>query len=141
MPHPRVFLAVPALLLVATSLSGCAFMNLLSSREQEQVYDTRAEAASSPDALIVMPAFVPADAVQLRMRVSLDGKGELLRYSSPNPLDPARCTAGTLTGTPGLIASWWPETTPTEGAQCDAGWQAFQASGMTFAWNDDSPRS
>ncbi|WP_213815960.1 hypothetical protein [Glaciihabitans sp. dw_435] len=139
MPHPRALVAVPVLLLVVSLLSGCAFTNLLSSREKEQVFDTRAQAAASPTALLVMPAFVPADAVHLRIRVSLDGKGELLRYASPTPLDAASCARGPLQGTPGIVASWWPEITPKNGAQCGAGWQAFQTSGTTFAWHDDTP--
>ncbi|MCU1405238.1 MAG: hypothetical protein JWQ43_1541 [Glaciihabitans sp.] len=129
---------------LAASMAGCAIVSAVTSHEKEQIFLTVADApsgaASTPGAAgeqdfdFLPPAFVPADAINVRIRVTTDGPGDILRFESPTAISDDDCEAGTLVGSALLDTNWWPEQVPAEGISCADGWQIFNADGVTYAW-------
>jgi len=131
----RVILAGVALAAVA-ALSGCATIEEYAFHEKELAYATWDDAPTRGDLAFVPAAFVAHDATDLRIRTKTDGTGKLYRYETPTELDPELCAQSAIEKTTALDASWWPESTPTEGWMCGEDWQVFESEGVTYAFRN-----
>jgi len=130
----RSAIALGTAALLAVSLSGCSFIEELATHEKELSYDSWADAPAKGDLAFVPADFIPHDATDLRIRTETDGTGKLYAFETGSALDLQLCTPAVISGMPTLDASWWPDEIPTDGFQCDPGFQVFEVDGVTYGF-------
>ncbi|HEY8590539.1 MAG TPA: hypothetical protein VIL55_13430 [Naasia sp.] len=97
-------------------LTGCAQLTNLAEKRHEEHFDTYAE-ASTGWVGVDIPAWIPADSVDIRSVASTDETVAVIRATSPSAL-PDDCVTVNRTGIPVLDADWSVEKWPDEVALC-----------------------
>ncbi|MGV8885937.1 MAG: hypothetical protein ACOH1T_10190 [Microbacteriaceae bacterium] len=118
----------------ALALSGCSYLEELTTHEKELSYDTWNDAPTNGDLAFVPAEFISHDAKNLRIRTSTDGTGKLYAYETDSALDPELCAPSVIEGKPTITADWWPAEVPVDGWMCLPEWRVFQSDGVTYSF-------
>ncbi|MBT2481539.1 hypothetical protein [Streptomyces sp. ISL-94] len=115
-------------------------------KEKGQRFATAADAPARGGVPFVLPAWIPKDATDVRIRVRTTGESKLIRFTlGATPLDGPQCTAGPpkrVVG-PDLGAKWWPHDglRGEERAECRDyhQYQVVVRGKRVYAWTDGTP--
>ncbi|MET9607916.1 hypothetical protein ABZZ17_23070 [Streptomyces sp. NPDC006512] len=113
--------------------------------EKGRRFATAADAPAGGDRAFALPAWIPADAKNIRIRARTTGEARLIRFTlGRTPLDGPQCTAGGAkpAGGPRLDARWWPGDTRAEERPECRGRHQYQVAvrgKRVYAWTDGTP--
>ncbi|QIS42848.1 hypothetical protein GW571_12265 [Clavibacter capsici] len=135
MPRPRSahpLAALPLAALLVLALGGCGAASAVGSMTtpaDARVYATAADADGR------IPAWIPADATDIRIKTSLRGEGAILGFRSATPADRLGCDAAPADpAAPALQDTWWPDPSPAATMTCGDGWLAAADGDAVHAW-------
>ncbi|MGW6691215.1 hypothetical protein [Streptomyces sp. NPDC054961] len=114
-------------------------------KEKGKRYATAAEAPTRGELTWALPAWVPKDATDVRIKARTGGGARLIRFTlGATPLNGPQCAAGTPKKSPktALAAKWWPgDTQAEERPDCRDHYQ-YQVTvrgKKVYAWTDGTP--
>ena len=135
MPRPRsvrALAAAPLAAIAVLTLGGCgaaSTMGGMTTPADARVYATAADADGR------LPAWIPADATDVRIKTSLRGEGAILGFRSATPADQLGCaTAPADAPAPSVQDTWWPDPSPAATMTCGDGWLAAADGDAVRAW-------
>ncbi|MFJ3966471.1 hypothetical protein [Streptomyces sp. NPDC090036] len=114
-------------------------------KETGKRFASAADAPRRAEAAFALPAWIPKDATDVRIRVRNTGEARLIRFTlGATPLDGPQCSAGTPkpVAAPALHAKWWPDSLRTEGRPECRDAQQYQVAvrgKRVYAWTDGTP--
>ncbi|MET9964129.1 hypothetical protein ABZ128_34485 [Streptomyces sp. NPDC006326] len=113
--------------------------------EKSRHFVTAADAPRQEKRAFALPAWIPADATDIRIRERSSGKARVIRFTlGATPLDGPQCSSGTpkrQTG-PKLGATWWPRGTRAEERPECRDFYQYQVTvrgKRVYAWTDGTP--
>jgi len=131
-PSARPLVAVPLAIALALPLSGCGAASAvggMTTPADARVYATAADAGGR------IPAWIPADATDVRIKASLRGDGAILEFRSATPADRLGCSAAPADApAPSVQDTWWPDPSPAATMTCGDGWLAAADGDAVHAW-------
>ncbi|RSS80711.1 hypothetical protein [Streptomyces sp. WAC06614] len=79
-------------------------------KEKEKTFSSAADASRDGDRAFALPAWVPRDATNVKVKIRTDGQGKLIRFTLGGTRLSAPHCAGRPqpVGAPALHARWWP---------------------------------
>ncbi|MFE2328800.1 hypothetical protein ACFXD5_33690 [Streptomyces sp. NPDC059385] len=114
-------------------------------KEKGKRFATAADAPTRGDTAFALPAWIPKDAKDVRIRVRTTGDARLIRFDlGATPLDGPQCTAGTPNRVrdPELGAKWWPQHIRADvRSECrdHHQYQVAVRGKRVYAWTDGTP--
>lgn len=131
-PSARPLVAVPLAVAFALALAGCGAASTvggMTTPADARVYATAADADGR------LPAWIPADATDVRIKTSLRGEGAILMFRSVTPADRLGCVAAPADApAPSVQDTWWPDPSPAATMGCGDGWLAAADGDAVHAW-------
>ncbi|MBM7411760.1 hypothetical protein JOE38_001583 [Clavibacter michiganensis] len=135
MPRPRSvrpLVALPLTVLLVLALGGCGAASTvggMTTPADARVYATAADAGGR------IPAWIPADATDVRIKTSLRGEGAILGFRSATPANRLGCAAAPAdAAAPSVQDTWWPDPSPAASMTCGDGWLAAADGEAVHAW-------
>jgi hypothetical protein len=124
--------AAPLAALLVLALGGCGAASAvgdMTSPADARIYATAADADGR------IPAWIPEDATDIRIKTSLRGQGAILEYRSATPADRLGCAAAPADpAAPAVQDTWWPDPSPAATMTCGDGWLAAADGDAVHAW-------
>ena len=131
-PSARLLAAAPIAVAPVLALGGCGAASAvggLTSPTDGRVY------AAAADADGRIPAWIPADATDIRIKASLRGGGAILGFRSATPADRLGCEAAPADAPPPAVQdTWWPDPSPVAALACGDGWLVAADGDAVHAW-------
>lgn len=131
-PSARPLAVVPLAVALVLALSGCGAAKTvggMTTPADARIYATAADADGR------LPAWIPADATDVRIKTSLRGEGAILRFRSATPADRMGCEAAPADApVPSVQDTWWPDPSPAAAMACGDGWLAAADGDTVHAW-------
>jgi hypothetical protein len=128
----RALAAAPLAIALALTLAGCGAASAvggMTTPADARVYATAADADGR------IPAWIPADATDVRIKTSLRGEGAILEFRSATPADQLGCAAAPADApAPAVQDTWWPDPSPAAAMTCGDGWLAAADGDAVHAW-------
>jgi hypothetical protein len=128
---------------IVLALAGCSVIKPYLP-EQEAHYDTYSDApskADSEDVAWFMPAWVPADAEDIDVRLDTSEPGYVIRFSSADGVDTSTCEpVEGAKGGPAMTAGFLPDRLPTTSlVTCGDGRLTTEIDGRWYGWTPVEP--
>jgi hypothetical protein len=138
-PSPRrLLLTVGGLLAVGVAaslgLAACSGIDIAGPHGRESVAFRDMPTALKSDESFRLPALLPEDASDIRLRYDLQTTGAWFRFDSPGGITADYCHTSDLSGDPDGDAAWWPDDVPAHGFEC-GNWKVFSADDHWYAWD------
>jgi len=131
-PSARTLAAVPISVALVVALGGCGAASTvggMTTPTDARIYATTADADGR------LPAWIPADATDIRIKTSLRGEGAILAFRSATPADRLGCDAAPADApAPAVRDTWWPDPSPAAAMACGDGWSAAADGDVVHAW-------
>lgn len=130
----RLIPVLAAGLVAASSLAGCAVVDTLRN-EGSASFATTTELSES---WAKTAPWLPADAVDIKIREATNGDTAMLRATTSTDLDPAKCAEIDRQSAPVYAQDWAPDPYVDKAWVCD-NWTVIPTDDGWFGWTPNDP--